>query len=89
MNGIGFCFPQQNKVNLMHIESRSSSRVPNKYEFMVECAPGGNLGQVIEILRERSEYFNIITRNHKDNRGETELAQTLVSVSICLQDVMT
>nr|CAD7589164.1 unnamed protein product [Timema genevievae] len=56
-------------VNLLHIESRSSLRFPGQYEFMVECAPCANLGAAIENLREGSSYFNIITRNHKDNRG--------------------
>lgn len=54
----------------MHIESRSSARIPGAYEFMVECAPGGNLGAAIESLKKTSEYFSIISRNHKDNRGK-------------------
>nr|CAD7455609.1 unnamed protein product [Timema tahoe] len=59
---------QKHGVNLLHIESRSSLRFPGQYEFMVECAPCANLGAAIENLREGSSYFNIITRNHKDNR---------------------
>ncbi|CAH1389284.1 unnamed protein product [Nezara viridula] len=58
------------KVNLIHIESRSSVRFPGRYEFMVECVPGsGNLGAAIESLKQTSEYFSIISRNHKNNRG--------------------
>lgn len=43
--------------------------MPNQYEFMVECAPGGDLGSAIENLRQNSAYFSIITRNYKDNMG--------------------
>ncbi|KAK9303323.1 hypothetical protein QLX08_004923 [Tetragonisca angustula] len=59
----------EHEVNLLHIESRSSLRQANVYEFMVECASGGDLGTVIENLREQCSYFSIITRNHKDNMG--------------------
>ncbi|KAK0181749.1 hypothetical protein PV327_004005 [Microctonus hyperodae] len=55
------------KINLLHIESRSSLRKANSYEFMVECAPGGNLGAVIEAVKARSIYFSVISRNHKNN----------------------
>jgi len=55
------------KVNLMHIESRSSTRLPG-YEFFVECdTRSGNLGMAIEALKERCNYFNIISRDYKDN----------------------
>ncbi|KAJ6640881.1 Protein henna [Pseudolycoriella hygida] len=54
-------------VNLMHIESRSSTRLPG-YEFFVECdTTSGNLGMAIENLKERCNYFNIISRDYKDN----------------------
>ncbi|XP_043276861.1 protein henna isoform X1 [Venturia canescens] len=59
----------EHKVNLLHIESRSSLRQHDGYEFMVECAPGGNLGGVIEAIRSQCGYFSIISRNHKDNLG--------------------
>ncbi|XP_001600555.1 protein henna isoform X1 [Nasonia vitripennis] len=57
------------EVNLLHIESRSSLRQANGYEFMVECAPGGNLGAVVEALQEQCGYFSIISRNYRDNMG--------------------
>lgn len=54
-------------VNLVHIESRSSTRVPG-YEFMVECdSRTGSLGKAIEEIREKCGYFNIISRDYKDN----------------------
>ncbi|XP_018370898.1 PREDICTED: protein henna isoform X1 [Trachymyrmex cornetzi] len=57
----------EHKVNLLHIESRSSLRRPNNYEFMVDCAPGGNIASVIEALRDQCSYFSIISSDHKDN----------------------
>ncbi|XP_014252769.1 protein henna [Cimex lectularius] len=60
---------KKHNVNLLHIESRSSMRFPDRYEFMVECAPGGDLGGAIQKLKESCEYFNIISRNHTNNRG--------------------
>lgn len=60
---------EEHRVNLLHIESRSSTRGPG-YEFMVECdGKGGTLGAAIEAIRERSNYFNIISRDYKDNEA--------------------
>ncbi|GBP94452.1 Protein henna [Eumeta japonica] len=57
------------KVNLSHIESRSSMRQPG-YEFMVECEHGaGDFATALDQLRRRAGYLNIISRNHKDNRS--------------------
>jgi hypothetical protein len=55
----------------MHIESRSSHRLHDGYEFMVECAPSPNLGAAIQKLKQNSSYVSIISRNHKNNRGES------------------
>ncbi|KAF6201689.1 hypothetical protein GE061_004084 [Apolygus lucorum] len=57
------------KVNLLHIESRPSIRFNDRYEFMVECAPGGDLGEAIDKLKSTCEYFSVISRNHYNNRG--------------------
>lgn len=57
----------KHQVNLLHIESRSSVRVPG-YEFFVECDTTlGALGNAIDELREQCSYFNIISRDYKDN----------------------
>ncbi|XP_011195936.1 protein henna [Zeugodacus cucurbitae] len=57
----------RHNVNLLHIESRSSVRVPG-YEFFVECdTTAGALGKAIDELREECSYFNIISRDYKDN----------------------
>lgn len=56
-----------NKVNLVHIESRSSTKVPG-YEFFVECdSQSGCLGTAIEQLKESCSYFSVISRDYKDN----------------------
>ncbi|XP_055913446.1 protein henna [Eupeodes corollae] len=58
---------QKNNVNLVHIESRSSTRVPG-YEFFVECdGKVGSLGSAIDDLKENASYFNVISRDYKDN----------------------
>lgn len=59
---------KKHNINLTHIESRSSLRFPNRYEFMVECVPSGDLGSAIESLKATSNYLNVISRNHKNNR---------------------
>lgn len=59
-------------VNLSHIESRSSARLPG-YEFMVECLHGaGDFGGALEELKKNVGYLNIISRNYKDNRCKFE-----------------
>uniref|UniRef100_A0A336M311 phenylalanine 4-monooxygenase n=1 Tax=Culicoides sonorensis TaxID=179676 RepID=A0A336M311_CULSO len=58
---------RQCEVDLVHIESRSSERRPG-YEFMVECdSKTGRMGKAIEELKDISTYFNIISRDYKDN----------------------
>lgn len=58
---------KDNNVNLIHIESRSSTRVPG-YEFLVECdRHQGTLGAAINELKENSTYFNVISPDYRDN----------------------
>ena len=60
---------KNHNVNLLHIESRSSLRLPG-YEFFVECdSKSGALGKAIEDLRQACSYFNIISRDYKDNES--------------------
>lgn len=51
-------------MNLLHIESRSSDRIPDQYEFFVECAPGGNVPKVVEILKGTMTYCSVVSRNN-------------------------
>lgn len=63
---------QNHKVNLLHIESRSSLRSPGDYEFIIECdTNAGAVGEAIEALRESCTYMKIISRNYKDNLDVT------------------
>uniref|UniRef100_A0A1B0FQK6 phenylalanine 4-monooxygenase n=1 Tax=Glossina morsitans morsitans TaxID=37546 RepID=A0A1B0FQK6_GLOMM len=58
---------KKHNVNLVHIESRSSLRIPG-YEFFVECdGKSIGLGKAIEELRDQCSYFNVISRDYKDN----------------------
>ncbi|XKL65228.1 hypothetical protein PGB90_008648 [Kerria lacca] len=64
-------FFTKHNVYLVHIESRSSTRVQSKYEFVVECAPGGDLKQAIQNLQQNSSYLNIISRAYENDLGTT------------------
>ncbi|XP_055952914.1 protein henna-like isoform X2 [Argiope bruennichi] len=58
---------KDNKINLYHIESRSSKRLDDSYEFMVECdTRAGNINQAMDQIREKSIYMTIISTDHKD-----------------------
>jgi len=58
---------KRHQVNLLHIESRSSIKVPG-YEFMVEIdSAAGDIEGALESIKQESSYFQIITRNYKDN----------------------
>lgn len=58
---------EEHKVNLLHIESRSSKRSIGDYEFIVEIdTVSGDISGAIEGLRKQSSYFQIISRDHKD-----------------------
>ncbi|XP_025408150.1 protein henna [Sipha flava] len=60
-------------VNLLHIESRSSDRIPNQYEFFVECAPSDNITKVVEILKGTMVYCSVVSRNHvSDSKVQDE-----------------
>lgn len=61
---------KDHKVNLLHIESRSSKRSIGDYEFIVEIDTlSGDVSGAIEGLRKQSSYFQIISRDHKDADG--------------------
>jgi len=59
---------QKYNVNLRHIESRSSSRLPG-YEFMVELDQGkGEVEGALAEIKDSSRYCQIITSYYKDNK---------------------
>ena len=54
-------------VNLLHIESRSSVRLPG-YEFMVEIdSKVGDIEGALKVVQDKASYFKVITRNIEDN----------------------
>eukprot|EP00091_Calanus_sinicus_P010099 TRINITY_DN2346_c0_g1_i2.p1 TRINITY_DN2346_c0_g1~~TRINITY_DN2346_c0_g1_i2.p1 ORF type:complete len:269 (+),score=79.67 TRINITY_DN2346_c0_g1_i2:128-934(+) len=56
-------------VNLLHIESRSSIKVPG-YEFMIEVDSSvGDVEGALENIKQESSYFQIITRDYKENKA--------------------
>jgi len=58
---------KKHSVNLRYIESRSSVRLPG-YEFMVEIdVRSGDIEGAMEEIRKKASYFQIITRDYKDN----------------------
>ena len=70
---LSICTLQRHKVNLEHIESRSSHR-SDEYEFIIELhtmAP--TVGKALDELKEKTTYFQIISRNYKDNAGKATL----------------
>merc|ERR1719193_1006617 len=59
---------QKYKVNLLHIESRSSTRLPG-YEFIVELdQQKGEVAGALEEIKNASRYCQIITSFYKDNK---------------------
>lgn len=62
------CFYLQDfDVNLQKIESRSSQRFENGYEFLVECSsltPGLTLA--LEELKKQCQYLQVISREKTD-----------------------
>jgi len=58
---------KKHDVNLLHIESRSSVRLPG-YEFMVEMdSRSGNVENAMNDIKKNATYFKIITRDYKEN----------------------
>lgn len=57
---------KEHNVNLVHIESRSSERVPG-YEFLVELDSTVGTLKDFEGCQDQSSYSKVITRNILDN----------------------
>ncbi|XP_065580680.1 protein henna-like isoform X2 [Artemia franciscana] len=61
---------ENNSVNLLHIESRSSKRLTGQYEFIVEADAGSSsiLLTAVDQLRDLTSYLKVIARNHAISR---------------------
>lgn len=60
---------KQYDVNLAHIESRSSKRHEDSYEFIIEIdySSKGDVGAALDEVKAISDYFQVISREYKDN----------------------
>ncbi|KAH9380504.1 hypothetical protein HPB48_013945 [Haemaphysalis longicornis] len=55
---------KDNHVNLVHIESRSSARFKDGYEFIVNFNPSeGNVHEALEKIKSMSQYVQVIARD--------------------------
>ncbi|XP_054155814.1 protein henna-like [Oppia nitens] len=54
---------KDNGVNLYRIESRSSKRFKDDYEFLVECCPGQGLNRALEDIEPLTHYLQLISRD--------------------------
>lgn len=59
------------EINLKHIESRSSHKLDGHYEFMVVFDGECHITQIVEKLREKSAYLEIITREKEVDENST------------------
>lgn len=54
----------------MHIESRSSKRFQDEYEFIVEVdTNSGDMDAAFETLKETTSYLTIISRDEREDKG--------------------
>lgn len=63
---------QDCQINLKHIESRSSKKLANHYEFAVIFSGHYDVSRLIEKLRKETSYLEVISRE-KDQNKETTL----------------
>lgn len=61
------CLFQDQKVNLKHIESRSSKKLAGHYEFMVVLDASNDSSKLLELLRQKTSYLELISRD-KDSK---------------------
>lgn len=59
------CFPQEKRVNLLHIESRKSKRRNSEFEIFVDCDINGEqLSDIFHLLKSNT---NVLCVNPPDN----------------------
>ncbi|XP_030844374.1 protein henna-like isoform X1 [Strongylocentrotus purpuratus] len=62
---------EERGVNLTHIESRPSKRIPGSYEFLVTSeAPPTELEDTLDSLKDRVTYHQILSRSHDTKDAE-------------------
>lgn len=64
---------QDFKINLKHIESRSSKKSSDHYEFMVVFGAHHDATKLIEKLKKETSYLEVITRDECDQLTESAI----------------
>lgn len=61
---------KENQINLLKIESRTSTRFENQYEFFIqmENKDEAMVKKSLDELREKTQYMEIISRDHTRSR---------------------
>ncbi|CAG2179851.1 unnamed protein product, partial [Oppiella nova] len=55
---------KDNDINLCRIESRSSKRLNDDYEFLVECSSrNGQLNKALDLIKPITQYMQVIARD--------------------------
>lgn len=62
---------QDHQVNLKHIESRSSKKISDHYEFMVIFDGRCDVTQVIETLSKSTSYIEVISRDKEESNQDS------------------
>jgi len=64
---------QENKVNLVHIESRLSKSEKSRYEFFIDCKAQTReqILAAIEQLKEKSVYLHILNKSTESEYNES------------------
>lgn len=68
---------KENRVNLIHIESRPSKTEKGRYEFYVDCKAATReiLMEAIEKLKEKATYLHILSREGPVDNGPADMSK--------------
>ena len=77
---------KENSVNLLKIESRTSTRFENQYEFFIQMENKNEdaVKKSLDQLREMTQYMEIISRHHTRSRETSRSNHTLLH---CIIDI--
>ena len=61
-------------MNLIHLESRPSKQSKGDYDFFVNCDnTKGGLQEAIEILRKKTKFFQVLSRNVEAAKNDDDI----------------
>lgn len=70
---------QEAKMNLLHVESRTSKSNANKYEFLMECdSTRGNVPKALNLIRDKSCHFYVTSRDINNVAQGKIIAESLL-----------